>query len=1148
MGGDRVAWREHRVSRACPCPVCGKDKPCLAFPSPLQPREVVCSRVASEDWVEGLQGWRHHLEPGQQAHSPAAPLAPRKREIPKAAPELLDEVWNRARELSNPLDGRRHLPLFMNARRGMTATQVKARGYFPWLDLADRYAEGYRREGDSRWLLPARLVAEFGEKLYQVPGFGQRIKDGQPWAAGWSGIFLPCRDPLGSIVGGQVMPFEAIRRKHGAPKYATLSAGKLIGAEAGHLLHCARPTGFGATSDASRVWLTEGLLKADIAADLLGETVLGAAGQKFEEEALADYLRALQPSEVVIALDYDAPESSAAAKTEKVRKTLGDQLLELGYQVSIACWKPEQGKGLDDLLLAGERPVLREYLGRRRRPRLAGPVLEEMETAAKASRPVVSVEEQRAQYADTLRDYLANRNGISAEEVLLVRLAPGIGKTTTFEAVAREYVAKDAMRSLVHFVPTHQVGQQEGADQAWHQVYGRTSDKAPHGRPCHEPDKARALAERGETNGEICRLCALKSACEGSARSPEAPYYLGQFRRRQLTRLPAAHLLSPDLVGRCGGGPLVIDDVDLDGLQLSSSWVTEQDLVENLFRAKGEPDPEDDPYSPILLRPAVNLLEVLRDFRRYLTDTVVSGQEYPQGAELVKRLNQWCAENGRDLRGSIASALTANEYDPLAGVRTLDQLDLDTLGARPVALKLARVLSAEVERLDEGAESWNSRLACGHPPGPSSAQHGVSLQIWEQRSLPLEAYRSRPIVILNASMTAEQAERLFPGRRIRVLEPRAPLPEGVKVTQYLDRNYGKTVLERDEKAQEKALAEVRAIVERHRGQKVGVITHKGFAERLKSELPELTVMNFFNHRSQNAAADVNAWVVLGTPHPNESAMARATEALHWRDPRPLDHSIGYREQEIEDVDGLRYKVSRRTARDSRLQEQLEQRTALELEQALFRCRPHNLEAPEQGDLFRPLAKSQRRISLDIYVFGQTPLGLPVNVVTERAARKPALLDQVVEAARKLVRDGRSPTQRALETVLREAGLSVTYRGVIEALRWLRQEYGEDWLEVLSTEDTPPRAACERDLEGPAHDDEPPHLFFEKNPGEVSTPSPARRDDVREGPPPPPVKKPPVKVTPHFPSIESRSVKPDISIARSERARVELMALPRAPAG
>ena len=1059
MGGDRIAWRELRVSRAHPCPVCGKQKPCLVFPSLSQPEEVVCARVASDVWVEGLQGWRHRLEPSiERAKIPSSLLPARRKEVLKASPDLLNEVWSRVQEISDPLDGRRHLPLFMMARRGMTAAQVKARGYFPWLALADRHTSGYRSEGDSRWLMPAKLVAEFGEKLYQVPGFGQRVKDSRPWAAGWAGIFLPCRDPQGRTVGGQVMPFEVIRRKHGAPKYATLSAGKLVGAEAGHLLHCARPTGFGATTNVSRVWLTEGLLKADIAADLLGEVVLGAAGQRFEEEGLAEYLKALAPTEVVVALDYDAPGSSAIAKTDKARRGLGDQLIELGYRVSIARWESEKGKGLDDLLLAGERPVLKDYLGRRRRPRLAGLMLEETEVTSQA-RPLVSVEEQRAQYADTLREYLANRNGTSAQEVLLVRLAPGIGKTTTFETVAMEYVAKDYTRSLIHFVPTHEVGQQEGADQSWYQVYGRTSNKAPHGRPCHEPEKARVLAERGETNGGICKLCVLKPACEGSQRSPEEPYYLGQFRRRQMTRLPAAHLLSSDLVSRCGGGPLVIDDIDLDQLQLSSVWVTENDLLENLARAKGEPDPEEDPYAQPYLRPAANLLEILRDFRRYLADSLVPGHEYPQGSNLVRELALWCLETNRDLEGSVNSALTASEYDPLQDVRTLQELNLESLGAKPVALKLARVLSVELERLAEGAESWNSRLTCGHPPGLNSEHHGISLQVWEQRSLPLEAYRSRPIVILNASMTAEQAERLFPGRRIRVLEPRAPLPEGVKVTQYLDRDYGKTALERDEKAQRQALSEVRAIVDKHRGQKVGVITHKGFAERLKSELPQLTVLNFFNHRSQNSAADVNAWIVLGTPHPNESALVQATEALHWRDPRPLDHSIGYREKEIEDVEGLRYLVNRRTARDPRLQEQLEQRTSLEMEQAVFRCRPHNLAPPEQGDLFKDQT-SQRRLSLNIYVFGQTPLGMGVNVVTERTARKPALLDQVMMAAKKLVSNGGKVTQRAIEAYLIQEGLPVTYRGVIEALRWLQCERGEDWLKNLWIEENPPRATAQ----------------------------------------------------------------------------------------
>lgn len=194
------------------------------------------------------------------------------------------------------------------------------------------------------------------------------------------------------------------------------------------------------------------------------------------------------------------------------------------------------------------------------------------------------------------------------------------------------------------------------------------------------------------------------------------------------------------------------------------------------------------------------------------------------------------------------------------------------------------------------------------------------------------------------------------------------------------------------------------------------------------------------------------------------------------------------------MNGLRYRVSRRSARDSRLQEQLEQRTALEMEQAVFRCRPHNLSAPEQGHLFKGQT-GRRRMNLDIYVFGQTPLGMPVHVVTERAARKAALLDQVVVAAGKLVKSGRSVTQRGLEAALRAEGLAVTYRGVIEALRWLRREHGEDWLEVLWVEESPPRAGLQKDTEEPLGPLSACCFEAERGPADASEELQFRRDSA-----------------------------------------------------
>ncbi len=1032
---ERIAWSQHRVNRAHRCPICGKDHGlCALFPTREDPQEVLCARVASEEWVDSAGAWRHRLNGSAPRPASTLPAAP-SQEIPLAPPEVRDRFYRRARELSEPLDRRRHLPLFTNAKRGMTAAQVSARGYFPWPTLADRYVDGRRRDNDGRWLLAARLVLEEGEAVYGVPGIA--TKNGKPWCKGYSGIFLPAFDPCDQLVGGQVLTLAPASKQ--APKYATLP-------RAGHQLHCSRPTGHGTPlRDTGRVWLTEGLLKADIASDLLGEVVIGAAGQAFPLETLREYLEALEPSEVVVALDYDAPGSDARRRTDKNRRDLADQLVALGYSVAVAVWEHADGKGLDDLLLAGHRPVLREHKEpRRHRPRQA-----ERPAALPAPdlRPVRSVEDQRQEYEDTLREYLANPGGKSGQEVLLIRLAPGIGKTTGFAKVALEYVDHDRTRSLIHVVPTHEVGHQLGADR-WGQVYGRTSDKSPHGRPCHRPEHYQALSERGASRQQICKLCPLVGECSRKERPRDGqPYYLGQFRRRQLTRIPAAHLLSPDLVAKCGTGPLVLDDIDLDQLSLSSTWITEADLRESISAARAEEPTEEG--GPGYWRPALSLLEILRDYRRVLDDQ----ESYLHGSELVTALAAWCEEHGRDLDAAVAAALTVADPNPLEGIRrSLDDLRLDTLGPRPVARKIAEVLSLELSLLRDGRTAWNSRLSTGRKSGRNSKEHGLCLQVWEHRPLPLESYAGRPIVVLNASMTREQVERHFPGRTVRVLEPRAPLPEGVTITQYLDHNYGKRALSSPD-LQRRAREEVRQIAERHPGKRIGLITHKGFADQLRADPVEgvSTVLHYHGHRSLNTAARVDVWIMLGTPHPREDSLIRATEALYWRDGRPLDRTVAPRTVEVESVDGRRYQVQQRTALDPRLQEQLAQRTALELEQALFRCRPHNLDAPEQGDLFRPLDR-ERRSSVAIYVFSPAPLGLPVTRVVTEADRLPSALDVVVAAAQKLVRDGRNLTRAALVDATGE-----TRRQVDHAVNWLRREHGPEWWDEREAEQAIPRA-------------------------------------------------------------------------------------------
>ena len=108
-------------------------------------------------------------------------------------------------------------------------------------------------------------------------------------------------------------------------------------------------------------------------------------------------------------------------------------------------------------------------------------------------------------------------------------------------------------------------------------------------------------------------------------------------------------------------------------------------------------------------------------------------------------------------------------------------------------------------------------------------------------------------------------------------------------------------------------------------------------------------------------------------------------------------------------------------------------------------------------------------------------------------RVPEVDDQVVDVARELVRAGRTTSQRNLEAALKEAGLAVSYRAVLTALRWLRKEYGDNWLDELAVEETPPRATSEPPVES---FDEPLPVVVEK-PQE-----PQERPPLPLGPPTP----------------------------------------------
>jgi hypothetical protein len=189
------------------------------------------------------------------------------------------------------------------------------------------------------------------ERLAGIPGFyADQGRDGKPfWTiAGLSGLLIPCRDPQGRIRGYRIRPDQPGK----GGKYRWLSsAGRPRGTSSGAHCHIARPL-LDDLAD-SAIWITEGEIKADLAAERLGAVVVSIPGVSLWSRALPELAELLPGGgQVVIALDADWAQKPA------VHQALWELSLAtqaLGYQTEVALWEAIH-KGLDDLVTANLRP------------------------------------------------------------------------------------------------------------------------------------------------------------------------------------------------------------------------------------------------------------------------------------------------------------------------------------------------------------------------------------------------------------------------------------------------------------------------------------------------------------------------------------------------------------------------------------------------------------------------------------------------------------------------------------------------------------------------------------------------------------------------------------------------------------------------
>lgn len=246
----------------------------------------------------------------------------------RASARTLDAAYRRLLD-ALPLDGR-HL-LHLTLVRRMTPGQVAALRYrtMPF-GCCGRMAAA---AAVARTLDPAG-----------VPGFWH-TSTGDWMLAGKPGLLIPVRHWDGAIRGLQ------IRREFGDPRYIWLtSRGRPGGTPAKAAYHVSWTPGL----SSRRVWLTEGPLKADIAASRLGAVFAAVPGvQTWRGTGVVKDLRWVGVREVILAYDAD---QQVNPHVRRAAANLARAIKAAGLRVWVAQWSHEAAKGIDDLLLAGEEP------------------------------------------------------------------------------------------------------------------------------------------------------------------------------------------------------------------------------------------------------------------------------------------------------------------------------------------------------------------------------------------------------------------------------------------------------------------------------------------------------------------------------------------------------------------------------------------------------------------------------------------------------------------------------------------------------------------------------------------------------------------------------------------------------------------------
>ncbi len=964
---------EQRVSAERPCAVCGKPDWC-AFSS--NGAFIFCQRQESWNGLKAIRhtdaGWlfplQEPLEPFATAPAASAtsskvtgPKKPRAEHPEPLDPDTLDRVWHRIADVCGLDD--------------VAFEEITIRRQFPNAMECGALFFSLPRAGNELARVMDTLIAEFGEEtLSRVPGINVQCKNcsGTGIAGG-----VKCRrcggggkhrPSLWSVRGKQhdfvIVACDeqgracwATRRRlpwdeeSGDAKYLLLSSSRSGEATLSGLplYHIA-----GKNHDKSTVYITEGILKAEIIADRLQCPVLGIYSTSVTGPTLTEITRVVRgwgSQTVVIAFDADKYELKESGELKRPNVLFGEKKLVDAFQniavVYSAEWDLADGKGLDDLLVAGHLPKLIERYEpphpRPRVPRPCAPVEATIRTAKLTS--------VRRKAAEIISNVI---HGQVNDSIQRVAPPPGTAKTGS---VLR--AMETSPLNVMIAVSRH--------DQAKELVARAHSEECQCGKTRGEcPDHRIVLHhDRGRSKGNCANYDVVEEAIKagygsrvgtiicGSEANPKCPLfnecaYQAQFRR------PGSHVAPIELVTQKvtstqNYSVVVFDDIE-SGRLISKTMVTPEMLTAALANKK-----------------ARKLHPLLQTLLYAVNRTSRDGVSHRAAYEL---LNEVALGMGMSLATVLASVPRTPRWVPQSTVEGFRS-------AIPGQITESITMLKEEHRWFETGNEFTSGL-CITSEGIEVAR----LQMPMARGDGTTALTGASILVLSSTPDPVLGQWIQ-GLDTPIMPPYQPvveLPPQVRIIQDVSGFYGKGSIQRND--QTALLRRAQDYADEFRTRNVGVVTHKDLQRRaaLALGLPLERVLYFGNMRGANALRDVDLLLVIGTPAMSDSAAYRMACAAFRGPYSPPSNHLWMRAHPYEgwqDEEGLGREVEVLEFRDPSVNGIYEIMRRDELIQAIYRCRPYDLADP-----------TGERSSLTVVLITEQPVeGLRVDELRFRGNAK-----------------------------------------------------------------------------------------------------------------------------------------------------------------